>query len=101
MHGKCEVIVNIQQLLNHLVRKLRRNHIKVRHAPIDAAGLKAARIAEVKPRRRNVIFDRLPGFRQLLKRKPERLHCTLIEILMQDTQPFLPVKTSGVCADIV
>ena len=62
MHGKGEVIINIQQLLNHLVRKLRRNHIKVRHAPVDAAGLKAARIAEVKPRRGDIVLDRLPGF---------------------------------------
>ena len=61
MHGKGKVVINVQQLLNHLVRKLRRNHIKIGHAPVDTAGLKAARIAEIKPRRRNVILDRLPG----------------------------------------
>ena len=62
MHGKCKVVINIQQLLNHLVRKLRRNHVKVRHAPVNAAGLEAARIAEVKPRRGDIVLDRLPGF---------------------------------------
>ena len=93
MHGDSKVCINVKKLLDQLVRKLRCDNIQIGHTAIHISRLEAVRIAEIKPRRCNIVLDRLTGFCQILKRKAERLHGILIKIFMQDTQSFLSVQT--------
>ncbi len=57
MHGNRKVGINIKELLDQLVRKLRCDNIQLGYTAIHISRLKAVRVTEIKSRRCNIVLD--------------------------------------------